>query len=73
MSVLRVTETKLFKELVQDAELIEVGEIDLDDGEIPNDEGSPQPIKIRSFPIRPNSNLVSAIMMPRLRAYPAAN
>lgn len=51
MSVLRVTETKLFKDLVQDAELIEVGEIDLDDGEIPDNEGSPQAIKIRSFPI----------------------
>lgn len=51
MSITRVTETKLFKELEQGAELIEVGEIDNDDGEIADNEGSPQAVKLRVFPI----------------------
>lgn len=53
MSVTRVTETKLFKELEQDAELIAVDETDLDDGEISDNEGSPQPVKVLEFPINP--------------------
>lgn len=52
MSVLRPADTRLFKQLLRDAQLIEVTETDNDDGEvlIP-DEGSPQAVKLSSFPI----------------------
>jgi len=52
MSVLRPAETKLFKQLLRDAELLEVTEVDNDDGEVPIDnEGSPQAVSLASFPV----------------------
>ena len=52
MSVLRPAETRLFKQLLQNAQLIEVSETDNDDGEIPiPDERAPQDVSLASFPI----------------------
>lgn len=52
MSVLRPAETRLFKQLLRAAQLIEVSETDNDDGEIPiPDEDNTQAVKLASFPI----------------------
>ena len=51
MSITRVTETRLFKQLEQDATLIPQIEVDNDDGEIKHSEGAPQAVKVREFPI----------------------
>lgn len=52
MSVLRPAETRLFKQLLRDAQLLEVSETDNDDGEISiPDEGAPQAVTLASFPI----------------------